>query len=150
VTLSLAALQPGDNNFDIFLKKTAGGAPVTDAERVALRLTHPEMEMAESEAIATSRGDGHYVASGPYLSMSGRWDLRVLVRRANTPDIDQTFAFPIGATANLAAPEGATDRTATPAPELEPWDRLRRDRHGLILAFFGVQLFRRGSGFARR
>ncbi len=147
VTLSLAALQPGDNNFDILLKKTAGGAPVTDAERVALRLTHPEMEMAESEAIATWRGDGHYVASGPYLSMSGRWDLRVLVRRAGVADIDQTFAFPIGATANLAATEGQLT-----APQLPRLNSIRGIGFvaigaGLILAFFGVQLFRRGSGF---
>lgn len=147
VTLTLAALQPGDNSFDISLKKTQGGQPVADAERVALRLTHPEMDMGEAEAIATSRGDGHYVASGPYLSMSGRWDIRVLVRRANVADIDQMFTFPIGSTANLAATQGQLT-----APQFPRLNSLRGIGFlalglGLLFAFFGVRLFRRGSGF---
>ncbi len=146
VTLTLAALQPGDNNFDVALKG-ADGAPVTDAERVALRLDHIGMDMGEAEAITTSRGDGHYVASGPYLSMSGQWEIRVIVRRANTADFDQTFSFPIGSTANLAATEGQLT-----APQLP---RLNSPRGigsialglGLLCAYFGVRLFRRGSGF---
>jgi copper transport protein len=147
VTLTLAALQPGDNSFDIFLRKTQGGQPVADAERVALRLTHPEMDMGEAEAIATSRGGGHYTASGPYLSMSGRWDIRVLVRRANVADIDQMFTFPIGSTANLASAQGQFT-----APQLPRLNSLRGIGFvalgvGLIFAFFGVRLFRRGSGF---
>jgi len=147
VTLTLAALQPGENNFDILLKKAQGDQPVADAERVALRLTHPEMEMGEAEALATSRGDGHYTASGPYLSMSGRWDIRVIVRRANVADIDQMFIFPIGSTANLAATAGQLT-----APQFPRLNSLRGVGFaalglGLIFAFLGVRLFRSGSGF---
>lgn len=147
MTLTLAALQPGENSFDIFLKKTQGGQPVADAERVALRLTHPEMDMGEAEVIATSRGDGHYVASGPYLTMSGLWDIRVIIRRANVADIDQPFTFPIGSTANLASTAGQFT-----APQFPRLNSLRGIGFialglGLIFAFFGVRLFRRGSGF---
>jgi copper transport protein len=145
LTLTLGALQPGDNTFDLYLE--SGGRPVTNAERVALRLTHADMDMGEAEAIAESRGDGHYVASGPYLSMSGNWDVRAIVRRATVPDVDTTVRFPIGSTANLQAQDAKLTAPDLPRLNSPRGVGLLSLAAGMILAVFGVRLFRRGSGW---
>ena len=147
LTVTLGALQPGDNSFDIYLEEARGGKPVANAEKVALRLTHADMDMGESEMVATSRGDGHYAASGPYLSMSGNWDIRAIIRRTAVADVDTTFRFPVGSTANLRANQGAFA-----APRLPRWNSTRASGSvalalGVGFALFGVRLFRRGSGW---
>lgn len=146
LTLALSSLQPGDTTFDVLIRDRRGN-PVTDAQRVALRIDHLEMTMGEAEAIAEPRGDGHYVATGPYLSMSGRWQSRVIVRRAGLEDVDATFELAIGSAANLA------QAAAAPAPpRLPAITPVRRAGllllvAGALLTLFGVPLFRRGSGF---
>jgi copper transport protein len=147
LTLTLGALQPGDNTFDIYLEDERTGAPVTNAERVSLRLNHASMDMGESEAIATSRGDGHYVANGNFLSMSGEWDLRALVRRPNSPDIDTTFRFPIGSNANLQAQNAKLTAPQLPQLNSQRGFGLISLAVGVVLSVLGVRLFRRGSGW---
>ncbi len=147
LTVTLGALQPGDNSFDIYLEEARGDKPVANAEKVALRLTHADMDMGEAEVVATSRGDGHYTASGPYLSMSGNWDIRAIIRRTAVPDVDTTFRFPVGSTANLQA-----DQASFAAPQLPRWNSPRAIGSfalalGVCFAIFGVALFRRGSGW---
>ena len=147
VTVTLGALQPGDNTFDIYIEEAGSGDPVTDAQRVALRLTHADMDMGEAEAIAESRGDGHYVASGPFISMSGNWNIRAIIRRAGVLDVDTTLRFPVGSTANLQ-----NEQAKLTAPRLPQWNSTRGFGFmslavGIVLSFFGVQLFRRGSGW---
>lgn len=147
VTVTLAALQPGNNNFDIFLRTATGDRPITDAEQVALRFTERGMDMGEAEAITTARGDGHYTTSGQYLAMSGEWEIRALIRRAGVPDIDHTFAFQIGSTTLTTANSGLLT-----APQIPRWNSIRGFGFiALALALFcivaGVRLFRRGSGF---
>ncbi|MFN8516724.1 MAG: CopD family protein [Chloroflexia bacterium] len=147
VTLTLGALQPGDNTFDIYLAEKDGGKPIANADEVALRIAHTGMDMGEAEAKATSQGNGHYVANGPYLTMSGDWDLRVLARRPASADIDATFDFPIGSAANLQS--ASTKLTAPQLPQLNSQRGvgLISLAVGVILAAFGVRLFRRGSGW---
>ncbi len=147
LTMTLASLQPGENSYDLLIRDARSGATIADAERVALRLTHGEMDMGEAEALATPRGDGHYVASGPFFSMSGKWEVRAIIRRANVADVDQTFAFPIGSSVNLA--NTASALTAPQLPQLNSTRGIGFVAIGLslILTWFGVGLFRRGSGF---
>jgi len=147
VTVTLAALQPGNNNFDVYLREASTERPIADAEKVALRVFEPAMDMGEEEVVTTSRGDGHYAASGSYLSMSGQWDVRVLVRRTGTADLDRSFPFLIGSLANTA-----TDAVLLAEPQLPQWNSTRGiGMLAVALAvgctFLGVRLFRRGSGF---
>lgn len=76
--------QPGlaaINRFDVYVTDRQGRALV-DADRVALRFNMLPMDMGESELIAASRGDGHYIAQGGNLAMAGPWRVEVIVRRA--------------------------------------------------------------------
>jgi putative copper export protein len=91
LTMSLSSLQPGNTTFDVLITKAKGGQPVTDANRVILRVNHAEMDMGESEATLTSQGNGHYAATESYLSMSGKWDVRTIIQRTNVADVDHTF-----------------------------------------------------------
>lgn len=145
ITLALASLQPGENTFEVLLKNRRGN-PVPDAQRVAIRLDMVDMEMGEAEAIAAPRGDGRYAVTGPFLSMSGDWATRVIVRRAGREDVDATYRFAIGSAANLAA----TANPPTP-PQLPALTRFRALglaflAAGALLTALGVPLFRRGSG----
>ncbi len=144
-TLTLKTLQPGDNLFDLAIIDNNTGQPAQNIERVTLRITHTEMTMGEAQTTTTPRGDGHYLASGPYISMSGRWELLALVQRTNAPELQQRFIFPIGSTANL---EAAGPQLT--APSLGQLNSLRGVGLliivvGLGCAVGGVQLFRRGA-----
>jgi copper transport protein len=70
-----------------------GGRPLPDAERVMLRATHTQHEMGVVEERLEPVGDGHYRALSGLLSMSGRWDLQVIVRRAGRDDAQAALQF---------------------------------------------------------
>lgn len=80
----------GPNRFEIRLTDRRG-APVADAEKIALRFTMPAMEMGETELIALPRGDGQYIAQGGTLVMDGAWRIEALVRRAGQDDVRAGF-----------------------------------------------------------
>ena len=147
VTLTLAALQPGNNNFDVYLRDANTGRPLADLEKVTLRVAEPALATGEEEVVTTARGDGHYVATGSYLSLSGQWDVRVLARRVGRADLDRTFTFLIGSQADTAADTGLLTE-----PPLPRWNSTRgMGILALIVAIvctaLGLRLFRRGSGF---
>ena len=147
VTVTLAALQPGNNSFDIFLRDASTARPLANAEKVTLRVIEPAMNMGEGEVVTTARGDGHYAASGSYLSMSGVWDIRVLARRTGQSDLDQSFSFLVGSVANTAAAASLLTE-----PQLPQWNSTRglgmiAIAVAIACTFLGVRLFRSGSGF---
>src|SRR5439155_9544764 len=145
VTLTLNSLQPGDNTFDVLVKNKAG-QPVSDAERVSLRITMLDMDMGEAEAITAPRGDGHYAVSGPYLPMSGNWQTRVIVRRAGLDDVDAAFKLQMGSAANLATQPTAPTPPSLPALSSARGIGLMALAAGLLCGSIGWRLFRRGSG----
>ena len=65
VTLTLGSLQPGNTTTYDALVKDKNGHLVTDALRVTFRFDMLDMAMGESEAVATSQGNGHYTAPAP-------------------------------------------------------------------------------------
>lgn len=143
LTLALASLQPGANTFDVVIRDTHGN-PVSDAQRVTLRIAMLDMDMGEAEVVAEPRGAGHYLASGPYLAMSGRWQVRVIVRRAGLEDVEATFVLEIGSAvsrrASTTAPTPPGLLTLTPARGMG----LALLAGAAILAILGVRLFRQG------
>jgi copper transport protein len=83
--------EAGLNTFDVALSQ--GGQPVADAQRVTLRVTHQQMDMGASDLQLAPEGDGHYRAMGGTLSMSGAWDVQVIVRRAGRDDAQGTLTI---------------------------------------------------------
>jgi len=76
--------EAGLNTFDVALSQ--GDQPVSDAQRVTLRFNHTQMDMGVSDLQLAPVGDGHYRAVGGTLSMSGTWDVQVIVRQAGRDD----------------------------------------------------------------
>src|SRR5207249_4764076 len=104
-------MQPGlaaINRFDVSVTDRQG-RPVTDADRVALRFNMLAMDMGESELVAASHGDGHYVAQGGNLAMAGPWRVDVIVRRNGRDDVRVPVEVEVA-----AAPTGSGS-TARPA-----------------------------------
>lgn len=104
VALTPSTLQPGIITYDVFVTK---GQPVRDAASVMLRFSSADLGVDETEAIATTHGDGHYTVTGADTALAGRWQTRVIVRRTGRDDANATFALPIGG-------------TAVPAPAINP------------------------------
>lgn len=96
--LLLASASPGQNRY--VLRVSDGLAPVTDAQRVALRFTMIEHDMGENELVAEQRAPGEYVANGNLTAMFGTWRIEALVRRPERADVRTTFEV------RIAAPTG--------------------------------------------
>ncbi|MGI8689570.1 MAG: copper resistance CopC/CopD family protein [Thermomicrobiales bacterium] len=111
VTLTPSTLQPGDITDDVLVTK---GSPVRNADRVTLRFASRDLGIAETEAIATARGDGHYTLSGPYTALAGTWQTRVIVRRTGKDDVSASFDLPIGSSSPITTTAASAPRvTAT-------------------------------------
>jgi copper transport protein len=93
IELLLAANNPGRNRFVV--RVTQGLAPVTNAERVALRFTMIEHDMGEQELIAVQRAPGEYVAEGSPTAMFGTWKVQTIVRLPGRLDTRVLFTVPI-------------------------------------------------------
>ncbi len=75
---------PGLNSYDVQLRD-AGNRPVV-AERVVLRLAYLEEDLGMAEALLTPVGEGRFRGSGSEMSVLGRWQAEILVRRAGRGD----------------------------------------------------------------
>jgi hypothetical protein len=112
---------PGRNRFVVRVQQ--GLAPVTGAEKVALRFTMVEHDMGESELIATERAPGEYVATGSPTAMYGTWKVEAIVRLTGRDDVRALFSVPIsqqggqGATA-MALSANAYNLVVFPEPSL--------------------------------
>jgi len=93
IHLTMSSDRVGENEFDVFVMH-ATGEPVTDAERVELEFAFLERDLGISRAVAPSRGDGHYVIRGNFLSLVGRWGITVRVRPLDQQS-DLTAAFEV-------------------------------------------------------
>ena len=93
IELLVAASNPGRNRYVV--RVTQGLAPVTNAERVALRFTMVEHDMGEQELIAAQRAPGEYVAEGSPTAMFGTWKVQTIVRLPGRLDLRALFTVPI-------------------------------------------------------
>jgi nitrogen fixation protein FixH len=83
-----------------------GLAPISAAEKVALRFTMVEHDMGEQELVATERAPGEYVAEGSPTAMLGTWKVEAIVRLTGRPDIHALFTVPV----SQPAGQGATTK----------------------------------------
>jgi uncharacterized membrane protein len=93
IELLVATNNPGRNRYVV--RVTQGLAPVTSAERVALRFTMVEHDMGEQELVAAQRAPGEYVTEGSPTAMFGTWKVQTIVRLAGRLDLRALFTVPI-------------------------------------------------------
>lgn len=92
VTLGIAPGLVGTNDFDVKLQ-AASGQPFSNAPVVRLLVRSLEMDMGIQEVAVKPQGNGHYTARGDLISMTGAWQIEVLVRRAGHDDARTTFSL---------------------------------------------------------
>lgn len=110
VELLAASTIPGRNRFVVRVHQ--GLAPVTDAEKVALRFTMIEHDMGIQELVAEQRAPGEYSVQGSPLSMFGTWHIETIVRIAGRQDVRALFTVPVTAPQG----QGATAKVLTAPP----------------------------------
>lgn len=85
-------LKPGKNTIELLIRDKNG----RDVERAEITVTPwmPEMgHGVEIEPVISEKGKGLYTADNVYLSMSGRWELRIDVQKGDARD-RVVFSFP--------------------------------------------------------
>lgn len=92
-TLSISPLRYGTNTFEVEL--SAAGQPISDASLVRLQMTMPDMEMAPVTVEAKHQQGGRYTVTSDGLSMSGRWQIDLTVRRAGKEDVKATYTVDV-------------------------------------------------------
>jgi hypothetical protein len=72
------------------------GTPIQQASEVNVQLRYLEVDIGVSAASARSRGDGSYGLDNVSLSLAGRWEVHLLVRRPDAFDARTSFPVTIG------------------------------------------------------
>ncbi len=93
VTVHIAPGTVGQNTFTVHL--TSAGQPVTSVTEALLRFTPAQGNVPPSEAQLLAAGDGSYSVKGSFLSLPGRWQVQVVVRRPNQFDAFANFYFTV-------------------------------------------------------
>jgi copper transport protein len=93
VVVWLAPGRVGEN--EIVLDLELSGEQVADPPQVLFRLQAPDARLGPFEVQAARTGPGRVSARGSYLTMTGIWQLEVILRRAGANDIRRTFRVDI-------------------------------------------------------
>jgi virginiamycin B lyase len=91
-TLRVSPAQIGSNTFEVTISD-GNNDPITNAELVLVAFRYLERDMGEARARFNNVGKGEYALQGTYLSLPGRWQLEVLVRRPSAYDAIARFEF---------------------------------------------------------
>jgi copper transport protein len=110
IELLTATTLPGRNRYVVRVQQ--GLAPVTEADKVALRFTMVEHDMGEQELVGTERAPGEYVTEGSPTAMFGTWKIETIVRLAGRQDVHALFTVPI----TQPAGQGATSKVIAVPP----------------------------------
>ncbi len=94
LTLRVAPAQIGDNEMAVDVVDRRPGAQAA-ASKVLLRFNMLGHPMAPLQTEARSSTTQRYTTRGSFLSMGGRWNIEVVLRRAGFDDVKHTFQVDI-------------------------------------------------------
>lgn len=101
------ALWAQESVFDVYVRD-ADNQPVLNARKVLLRFTFPDKDLGTNEVTAEPAGEGHYRATGGFLSLGGVWEVKLVVRRVNAFDAFVTFQVDTGRDGVIRPLSGST------------------------------------------
>ena len=93
-SLWVAPARAGYNEMAVDISRLPPGVDPTQIQ-VQIRLLMPDQDMGITQVMAAPQGQGRYVAQGSYLSMSGRWEMEVTVRRPGADDVTHVFLIQV-------------------------------------------------------
>jgi copper transport protein len=94
-TLRIDPGRVGPNSFTATVVEP-DGSPAATVQRVQLRFTYLDQDLGQGVRTMQPAGDGRYVIDGSDLSVSGRWQVEVGVRRLNREDAYAAYRFDLG------------------------------------------------------
>jgi len=74
-----------------------GGLPITNAQRVRVRFSYPEVDARTDWRVMTPAENGLYIAEGQDMILVGDWQVEVDVRRDSQPDARFSLDWPLSA-----------------------------------------------------
>jgi copper transport protein len=89
ITLQVSPNRTGENQFKVDVKKP-DGTTVNDLEQITLSLTHLDMDMGIYEITIPKNDTGVYEAE-EYISMPGRWNIKVHLLTRSLDSLDTEF-----------------------------------------------------------
>lgn len=89
ITLQVSPNVTGENQFEVDVKR-ADGSIVNDLEQITLSLTHLDMDMGIYEITIPKNDTGVYKAED-YISMPGRWNIKVHLLTKSLDALDAEF-----------------------------------------------------------
>jgi copper transport protein len=101
MTLDIVPGTLGYNTFKVHL--TSGGKPVQTVDTALLRFNSLSHDVPQFDGPLRAAGNGDYTVEGNYLSLTGRWQLLVVIRRQNQFDAIAYFHFTLPAPTDYAA-----------------------------------------------
>ncbi|MFN8491555.1 MAG: copper resistance protein CopC [Caldilineaceae bacterium] len=93
ITVNAQPNQPGANQVNI---QVAGGTDQAEIIRVITRFTYLGQAIGTVSADAAPAGGGRYAVNGLQLSITGPWQITVVVRRKGVEDSTATFNWTVG------------------------------------------------------
>jgi len=101
MTLDIVPGTLGNNNFKVHL--TSGGRPVESVDTALLRFNSLSHDVPQFDGPLQAVGNGDYTAEGNYLSLTGRWQVLVVIRRQDQFDAIAYFHFTLPSPKDEAA-----------------------------------------------
>jgi copper transport protein len=103
LTLRIAPAVIGENEFAVDVRDRRPGAAQA-ASKVLLRFDMAGMAMGQLQTETQPAGGERYTARGNFVSMGGRWNVEVILRRAGFDDVRHTFQLDVLRSALAEAP----------------------------------------------
>lgn len=85
ITLNAKPNRPGENVFTVLARSTRRPPPA-EISRVILRFSSLDSGMGKKSVIGKAIAPDRYLVGGSYLSMPGRWQVEVVIRRLGLED----------------------------------------------------------------
>jgi copper transport protein len=101
LVLRVAPAQIGDNEFAVDVTDKRPGAQAAPS-KVLLRFDMVGMDMGILQTDTQTTDKQRYTSRGSFTSMSGRWNVEVVLRRAGFDDVRHTFSLDIVRSAAVA------------------------------------------------
>jgi copper transport protein len=111
--LYVAPARVGENELGVDIRDSREPAAQTD-EDVLMRFTPPDPDLGTFQAEATPSDGERFSVRGAYLSMTGTWQIEVILRQAGMDDARHVFEVPVEA---LPAEISASANPVTADPD---------------------------------
>lgn len=94
VNLTVDPARVGTNELHIYLL-SPGGQPADVADSVTVLLSHPGEDIGPIEREPVVAGPGHWILTGPELSIAGTWEVTVRVQLSRFEEQSATFSVEV-------------------------------------------------------